>query len=320
MHRLVAALERDHLSGRPGPELEQLRGEREDRRCAAVVGLVRIGLRPGDEFSHGRGRMLGVDDHDHRVARHHGDRDEMLERLIGNFRIDGGTDRHLAGRGEQQRVAVGRRFRRDIGTEHAVRARPVLDDEALAERFLQPLRNQAPEDVGTAARGIAHDDLHGAGRIGAGSAPAGAEASSATTSAGVTASFSITISDSCSRGRNFLAISMPVRRATMTLAAGRKRANGAQRHDHQSPQSLDGPVRRARRAARRARRNRDRRRRTCGDRAGQGRARVHRRPAGRDLSLHAGARPAARLDARDPPGGGRIPAARDRRASRSSAA
>src|SRR5262249_30045848 len=54
------------------------------------------------------------------------------------------------------------RLGRDIGA----RARSVLDDEWLAEPFLQPLSDQARADVGGAAGGEADDDAHRPRRIG----------------------------------------------------------------------------------------------------------------------------------------------------------
>jgi len=45
-------------------------------------------------------------------------------------------------------------------------ARPVIDDELLAEPLRQPLADQAGRDVGHAARRKANNDAHGPRRIG----------------------------------------------------------------------------------------------------------------------------------------------------------
>ena len=163
----VAALERDHLTRCAGLQLEQLGPEGEDRRRARVVDLVGIGLRPGDEVLERRGRMLFVHDHDERILHHLRDRHEILERRIRHFRIDRRAHRHDARRPEQQCVAVGGRLGRDVRPQHAARARPVLDNDALAKSLLQPLRDQSRDDVGAAARREADDDLDRAVRVGA---------------------------------------------------------------------------------------------------------------------------------------------------------
>src|SRR5262249_57555593 len=54
------------------------------------------------------------------------------------------------------------RFGRDI----ACRARPVLNDELLAEPFRQPLRDEPCTGVEGAANGIADENTHRARRVG----------------------------------------------------------------------------------------------------------------------------------------------------------
>src|SRR5262245_10506073 len=66
--------------------------------------------------------------------------------------------------GEQQRVAVGRGFGGDLGAQAAAGAGAVVDDDLLAERFSQPLADQAGEHVGAAAGRVGHD--HADGSIG----------------------------------------------------------------------------------------------------------------------------------------------------------
>ena len=72
----------------------------------------------------------------------------------------------FAGADQQQRVAVRRRAHDRLGADIAAGARPVLDDEWLAEPLRQPLADQARDDVGAAAGGKADDDAHRPRRIG----------------------------------------------------------------------------------------------------------------------------------------------------------
>src|SRR5262249_30436724 len=53
-----------------------------------------------------------------------------------------------------------------LGADIAACARPVLDDELLAEALRQPLAHQAREDVSRAAWSNADDDMHRLRRIG----------------------------------------------------------------------------------------------------------------------------------------------------------
>ncbi len=68
-----------------------------------------------------------------------------------------GVGRHVA---DEQRIAVGRRLGGGFEREVAVRARAVLDQEGLAERLGEFLRDDARDDVGSAAGTVGHQDLH----------------------------------------------------------------------------------------------------------------------------------------------------------------
>ena len=57
----------------------------------------------------------------------------------------------------QQRVAVGLRLGGGLGADVAARARPVVDDDALAEPLRQRLRDDARRGVDAAARRPGHD-------------------------------------------------------------------------------------------------------------------------------------------------------------------
>ncbi len=64
----------------------------------------------------------------------------------------------------QYRVAVGLGLGDGADPDRAARARPVLDDERLAELLRQALRHRARHDVRGAAGREGHDDLHPLGR------------------------------------------------------------------------------------------------------------------------------------------------------------
>ena len=102
--------------------------------------------------------------HDQGSADHADDRDvpdEIEIEVVIERRVDGG------GRvGPEQRIAVGRRAHDRIGRDVAGGARPVLDDELLAEPLGERLTEQTHEDVGAAAGRIADDAAHRPGRIG----------------------------------------------------------------------------------------------------------------------------------------------------------
>jgi hypothetical protein len=57
---------------------------------------------------------------------------------------------------EEQRVAVGRRFRHRLGADVAAGAAAVLDDDRFAPGLLQLLGEQPPQAVGRAARREGH--------------------------------------------------------------------------------------------------------------------------------------------------------------------
>jgi len=72
-----------------------------------------------------------------------------------------------------QRVAVGRRARRQRGADIAGGAGVVLDVESLAEVLAELLGDQAGEQVARAARPERHDDAHRPAGIGLGGSDAG---------------------------------------------------------------------------------------------------------------------------------------------------
>ena len=87
--------------------------------------------------------------------------DEIEIELVVERRVD-----RVRRTDQEERVAVRRRTHDRLGGDIAAGARPVLDDEWLAEPLRQPLTHQAREDVVRAAGGKADDDAHRPRRIG----------------------------------------------------------------------------------------------------------------------------------------------------------
>ena len=143
-----------------GRALQQLA---DDMAHQAVAGaaegqLARIGLAVGDELGKGPGRHRGVArDHALDVADQR-DRLEIVERIIGEALVEQLVARQRPGRGQEQRIAVGRRADDAAGGNVAARADLVLDDETLAEILPELFRDEPRQHVGRGAGGEGHDD------------------------------------------------------------------------------------------------------------------------------------------------------------------
>jgi len=61
---------------------------------------------------------------------------------------------------QEQRVAVGRGTHDGLGADIAAATRTVVDNEWLAQSFRQPLAYDPGEDIGPAASGERHDQMH----------------------------------------------------------------------------------------------------------------------------------------------------------------
>src|SRR5512132_3992345 len=100
-----------------------------------------------------RERVLGLGDD--------ADRREVVDRVVWNFESAHGKNRVRSDIAEKQRVAIGRRLRREIGTDLSARAGAVVDDELLFERLRKRLRNDPGRRVCAPARWIGSDYPHG---------------------------------------------------------------------------------------------------------------------------------------------------------------
>jgi hypothetical protein len=125
----------------------------------------RIGLGIGDKFRNGLDRQRIRHQDDIRRIRYRRDRGDVAHEIETEMLIERGVEyvgQHVA----DDRVAVGLRLDHDLGADIAAGARPVLDDEILAELFRKPLRGEPRDDVRRAAGREGDDHLDWAGRVG----------------------------------------------------------------------------------------------------------------------------------------------------------
>ena len=134
------------------------------RAGGPVIELARLGLGQRDEFRQRARRHLGVDRKQQRVLDQDGDRLEIALEVEAELRVERRIDRER-GRHDQQRVAVRRRLGDGVGADHRARARAVLDDDRLAERFLEVWLQQPRHDVLRRAGLRGHDDADRPARI-----------------------------------------------------------------------------------------------------------------------------------------------------------
>src|SRR6267154_5807220 len=131
-----------------------------DARAVAVRGevdLARVAARVLEELAHTvEGRLRG--DHEHvRAAAHERDRGEVPLRVERQRPVQRHVDR-VGRRGDEERVAVGRALRDEIGADVAARSGAVLDDDRLPERFAQTGRERPRGEIGDPARRKSDDE------------------------------------------------------------------------------------------------------------------------------------------------------------------
>src|ERR1044071_8023416 len=66
---------------------------------------------------------------------------------------------------EEQRITVGRRFRREVGADVSPRARPIVDEHLLLEALSELRSNGACRNVRASAGGERNDQPHRTARI-----------------------------------------------------------------------------------------------------------------------------------------------------------
>ncbi len=149
-----------------GHDLKQLAG---DMLRGSVAGrrhvdLARIGLGVGNELGNGLGWNRWIHQHYEWLANDARDwrdvADEIETELVVKCRVD-----RVHRSYQEERVAVRSRTHDRLGTDVGAGARPVLDDEWLAEPPRQPLADQASDDVGSTAWRKRHNPAHRPCRI-----------------------------------------------------------------------------------------------------------------------------------------------------------
>src|SRR5213079_1507345 len=142
-----------------GHRLVHRRGELRGA-AVAVGGVVQdtgMGARVGGELGDVLRRYLWIH-HQHRRRRgDQGDRREVLQRVVAELLVQVRIHHVAADAGEEKRVAVGRRLRRELRADRAAGAGPVVDDDRLAKLRADLLRDRARHGV-VAAAGREGDD------------------------------------------------------------------------------------------------------------------------------------------------------------------
>ena len=150
-----------------GHELEQL-GANMRRASDAIRGyvdLIGIAFEISSELRKGCGRKRWRYDDDERRFGNPCDRRDVADEIEIEIAIERYV--HRVGRDRQQDgVAVGLGFRDVFGADIGAGARPVLNDELLAEPLRQMLGGKTPDDVGAAAGRVRYDQLHWSRRVG----------------------------------------------------------------------------------------------------------------------------------------------------------
>src|SRR5262245_27725331 len=132
-------------------------------RCHGDLAWIVPG--EGDQLGNGFGHYRGISQHDLRLPDQARDRRDVAQKHEIKLVVERGVDR-ARGPDHEERIAVGRRAHDRLGRDIGAGARPILDNEWLAQPLLQPLSDHARADVSGAAGGETDDDAHRPRRIG----------------------------------------------------------------------------------------------------------------------------------------------------------
>ena len=149
-----------------GHGLEQFAGQvmRTADARRPVAQLIRVRARQRNQLLRVFGGHRRMHDDDARHLRNVGHVREVLEGIVGEFRIKRDVDR-VGHRRHEQRVTVGRRSGRDLGCDIGARAGAVLDYHRLPPCFSDPRADRARQNIRGAARRVADDETDWFGRI-----------------------------------------------------------------------------------------------------------------------------------------------------------
>ena len=128
------------------------------------IELARIRLRVRHQVPDRIDRQRRVDDQHVGGEGDQRDRREVPDRVVRHLRVQAGVHRVRGQRTHHHRVAVRRRLRHGVGADVAAGPRLVLDDDALAPRLGELLRDRPADGVQRSARRERHDELHRPGR------------------------------------------------------------------------------------------------------------------------------------------------------------
>ncbi len=146
-----------HVDSRQADEIRHRQMRRRAVAGARIVHLAGIGLAVRHELGHGLGRHRCGDHQDVVDVADVRDGREILQRVVRQLGVKRAGDGVARG-GEDQCLAVGRRFRDEGGADGAAGAGAVLDDHAAPERGAELGIERARHDVLHAARGERHHD------------------------------------------------------------------------------------------------------------------------------------------------------------------
>src|SRR6516162_1377577 len=135
-----------------GHYLEQLAGQMEESPIAIRrhVDLAGIGFGVSNELGNCLRWSRWIDHHEKRDANNASNRRDVAEKRETKVVVKRRVDRRRRVNHEEC-VAVWRRLHDYLGSDIGSRARPILDDERLAEALGELLADQARDNVGSAA-------------------------------------------------------------------------------------------------------------------------------------------------------------------------
>ena len=150
-----AAFERHVIEFDAGGGGKHFRGQMAGRAAAerGKINTARFGFRCGDEVFQ---RLVTLGRVHHQRLRRQAEirnRREIVDRIVGQFRIQRGVDAEGARYRHRQRITIGRGFGPQIGAQHRAGARLVIDHHLLVPAFPHFCRDQAGQYVGRSARG-----------------------------------------------------------------------------------------------------------------------------------------------------------------------
>jgi hypothetical protein len=100
-----------------------------------------------------------------RIVDEQADGGKVLHRIVGRLGLQSRREREV-GRCQQQRVTVRRGLLHGLRADEARRARPVVDDDRLAEELRQLVGNHAPDEIRGPAGRERNDQAYGLRGIG----------------------------------------------------------------------------------------------------------------------------------------------------------